>query len=122
MHISPNLAIFVPSLDYCDYAITPNHQHPGYSFVYNFDGEAKIRVKGIDKSSPFKKQSNICSFSPDIEHEEIMEDQFKSYFAICIDKTFFESELNKYARITQKTFEGDFFPANEGILHALKGL
>jgi AraC family transcriptional regulator len=120
LYLSPNLGIFVPFLDYCDYAISPQHTHPGYSFIYNFSGQGFVKVGKHIKKSPFNNNANICAFSPGVPHEEVMENQFKSYFAICIDKDFYENQIKPYKNIENIVFEGDYFPANETILHALK--
>lgn len=120
LYMNPKLGIFVPSFDYCDYAISPQHTHPGYSFIYNLSGSAAVKVRDTIQRSPYKNKANICAFSPDVPHEEIVEDQFKSYFAICIDKYFYESQLKKYKNIKKITFEGNYFLANETILYTLK--
>ncbi|MGL1903689.1 MAG: AraC family transcriptional regulator [Fibrobacterales bacterium] len=120
MYLSNDLAIFIPYLDYCDYAITPQHTHPGYSFIYNFSTSGDVRVFETLKRSPFGNKANICAFSPDIPHEEIIEDQFHSYMAVCISKKFFEKQLALYSEIEPQQFEGDFFRDNELVLNGLK--
>jgi len=120
MYLSDTLGIFIPDLDYCDYAITPQHTHPGYSFIYNFNGSGDVRVYDTIKRSPFGTKANICAFSPDIPHEEITEDQFHSYMAVCISKEFYDEQLSHYDALTPKVFEGDYYPANENILNGLK--
>jgi AraC family transcriptional regulator len=45
MYLSPNLAIFAPSLDYCEYAITLQHTHPSHSFIYNFSGAENTNLR-----------------------------------------------------------------------------
>lgn len=120
MYLSPSLGIFIPYLDYCDYAISPSHTHPGYSFIYNFSGPSAINVDQKKKISPFGKEANICAFSPDIPHEEIVEDQFRSYLAVLIQKDFYEKQLQHYQNYQPVIFQGDFYPANESILSLLK--
>ncbi len=120
MYLTPSLGIFIPYLDYCDYAVTPSHTHPAYSFIYNFSGPAAINIYRQKKVSPFGKAANICAFSPDIPHEEIIEDQFRSYLAILIDRDFYENEFKHYQEYQPVTFKGDFYPANEAILNTLK--
>ncbi len=116
MYLSPDLGIFVPSIDYCDYAVSPQHTHPGYSFIYNFNGLTRVKVKQDIQQSPFQNKANICAFGPEIPHEEIMEDQFKTYFAVFIDKNFYENQMNQYKNIKNIIFQGDYFPANVIIL------
>lgn len=120
MYLTPNLGLFIPYLGHCDYAIRPNHTHPGYSFIYNFTGPASVRVRGKSRNSPFGREANLCAFGPGIPHEEVVEDQFRSYIAICIDRRFYEHELRRYPSIAPKAFEGEFFPAGESVLTAVK--
>ena len=120
MYMYDDLSIFIPCIDYCDYAITPQHRHPSYSFIYNYSGQGEIRVYGTVRSSSFGNKPNICAFSPGIPHEEIVQDQFKSYMAVCISKKFYEQELKSYTDLKEKIFVGDFFEANDVILHALQ--
>ncbi len=120
IYLSVRLGIFIPYLDYCDYAVSPSHTHPAYSFIYSFSGPAAVNVYQKKKSSPFGKEANICAFSPDIPHEEIMEDQFRSYIAVLINRNFFENELKQYTNYQPIVFKGDYYPANESILNTLK--
>lgn len=120
MYLTPHLGIFIPYLNYCDYAVSPSHTHPAYSFIYNFTGPAAINVFQKRKVSPYDKEANICAFSPDIPHEEIMEDQFRSYLGVLIDRGFFENEFKHYQRYQPIVFKGNFYPANETILDLLK--
>jgi AraC-like DNA-binding protein len=120
MYLSPGLGIFIPYLSYCDYAVSPSHTHPAYSFIYNFTGPAAVNVYQKRRVSPYGKEANICVFSPDVPHEEIMEDQFRSYLAVQIDRDFYENEFKRYQNYQPVIFKGDFFPANELILNILK--
>ena len=120
MYLSPRLGIFIPYLDYCDYAVSPSHTHPAYSFIYNFSGPGAVNVSQKKKVSPFGKEANICAFSPDIPHEEIIEGQFRSYLGVQIDRDFYENEFKYYQNYQPIVFKGDFYPANESILNILK--
>jgi AraC-like DNA-binding protein len=120
MYIAPDVAIFIPYLDYCDYAITPDHKHPSYSFIYNYSGVGEVMVSKEIKKSPFGNKPNICVFSPDVPHQEVIQEQFKSYMAVCVSKKFYEKETRNYPDISLKKFTGDYFPGNELILNTLK--
>lgn len=120
MYIIPDISLFIPFLDYCDYAITPRHTHPGYSFIYNYSGPVEVRVKNEVRESPFGSKPCICAFSPDVPHEEIMHEQFRSYIAVVIRKECFERELRHYPAKRREVLEGSWFQANTLILNALK--
>jgi AraC family transcriptional regulator len=120
MYLTPDVALFIPFLDYCDYAITPRHTHPGYSFIYAYAGPVEVRVRDEIRKSPYAGKPCICAFSPDVPHEEIMQEQFKSYIAVVIRKEYFERELRHYPVKYREAFEGSWFQANTLIMNALK--
>lgn len=120
MYVTPKLSLFIPFLDYCDYAISPEHTHPSYSFIYNYTGPSEIKVGPDIKQSPFGKKPNICAFSPNVPHQEIVQEQFKSYIAICISKDFFENELQNYPNYKPIVFTGTYFPGNDILLNTLR--
>ena len=35
-YVNQHLGIFIPSVGFCEYAISPDHTHPAYSFVFFF--------------------------------------------------------------------------------------
>ncbi|MGL5086307.1 MAG: hypothetical protein ACRC68_11435, partial [Clostridium sp.] len=41
-YVSENLGLFIPSVGFCEYAITPKHVHPSYSFVLFFSEEQSL--------------------------------------------------------------------------------
>jgi len=86
MYLTPDVSLFIPFLDYCEYAVSPQHTHPGYSFICNHSGPGEVRVHHETKRSPYGNAPSICAFSPDVPHEEIMEDQFRSYIAVVINQ------------------------------------
>lgn len=120
MYMTPDLSIFIPVLDYCDYAISPRHKHPAYSFIYNYTGSCEVRVNELVKSSPFGNKPNICAFSPEVPHEEIVKEQFNSYMAVCISPKFYLRELQNYPLKDSAEFRGDYFEGSEMVLNALK--
>lgn len=120
IYINPDLSMFIPIYRYCDYAVSPNHSHPAYSFIYNINQKGNVIVNGRTKDNPLKDNSFICAFSPDIKHQEIIEEGFSNYIAVFIDKDYFENIAANYCIPITNKFEGDFFTANENLLYLLK--
>lgn len=82
-YCTQNLGIFIPISGQCGYAKKENHIHPSYMVTVIFD-------KAAERLNHFSAQI----FSPEIPHND-----FKTlhYYAICIDRTFFESCYKMYS-------------------------
>jgi AraC family transcriptional regulator len=117
-YLSPEFGIFIPVAGYCDFAIMPNHAHPGYSFVLYLGRPGGLIVEGKKVVAPAGK--NLCAFSPGVVHEEVMEEGFNSYIAIMIDKKRFEKELAKYGLKGGLDLRGAFFEAEASLVNLLK--
>lgn len=118
-YINPNVSIFIPIYKQCDFAISPNHSHPSYSFIYNIKSTGYFLLDNRKVSPPIDVHFFICAFSPDIAHQEAVEEGFSNYIAIFINKDYFDKELAIYT--TDKLCcKGSFFPANESLLYLLK--
>jgi AraC-like DNA-binding protein len=120
LYVTPSLSLAIPYLDFCRYAITPNHTHPAYLFVYYHGGPAQIRVQGQLRGSPFGNRAVLCALSPNIVHEECVQEQFTSYVAVLIDKEYFERELALYGIQSPRLFAGEYFEAPEALLTTLQ--
>lgn len=93
VYVCDKLGIFIPSIGFCEYAIKPNHTHPGYSFIIFFSEtqnlvEVKIQVP--------ENYYLVSAMSPEIAHEEKVSDYFNRYIAVFIDKNFFENAYSIY--------------------------
>lgn len=112
----PNFGIFIPSTGPCFYSITPDHYHPSYLFTFSPEGNMKIAVKDkITVTEPHK----ISAISPFIKHSEILETNFKRYYAICVAKIYFEEILSEYC-ITPMTFYGENYNINHNLTEYIK--
>lgn len=118
-YLNSNLSLFVPIYKNCDFAITPNHSHPSYSFIYSIKSSGYFLLNGEKVFSPTNSSSFICAFSPSIMHQEVIEKCFSNYIAIFIDKAYFEEELSSYTN-ESINLEGLFLPANETLLFLLR--
>jgi AraC-like DNA-binding protein len=119
-YIHPDLSMFIPIYRYCDYAVSPNHSHPAYSFIYNISQKGRVIVNGKNKNNPLEDSSFICAFSPGIKHQEIIEEGFSNYIAVFIGKDYFEDISKSYNIPINLKIEGDFFAADENLLYLLK--
>jgi len=92
-YVSKNIGIFIPSVGFCKYAITPSHTHPSYSFVIFHSKEQNFIDSNIEVPNGHYLAYMI---KPDAPHEEKVSDHFVRYIAICIDKDYFENIYQKY--------------------------
>lgn len=92
-YVAERLGIFIPSVGFCEYAITPSHTHPSYSFVLFFSKEDSFFEKNIDLPQEHYLTAVI---SPGVPHEERPAENFKRYMAIVIDRQYFEGIYQKY--------------------------
>lgn len=122
MYIHRDISLFVPIFKHCDYAVTPNHSHPAYSFIYYINYKGRILVNGQQRTNPFKNQASVCAFSPEVKHQEIIEDGFSHYIAICVDKAYFEKELKEHKVDPGGVYKGEFYKAGSKLLALLKML
>ncbi|AKN30309.1 AraC family transcriptional regulator [Clostridium carboxidivorans P7] len=93
-YISQNLSMFIPSVGFCEYAITPNHTHPAYSFVLFFSKEKSIVPLEIQV---LPNHYLVAAMSPKISHEEKETDNFTRYIAIFISSEFYEKYYSIYS-------------------------
>jgi len=66
-YVNENFGLFLPSVGFCKYAITPHHTHPAYSFVLFFSEEQCIIPVEVEVS---QNHYLAVAMSPDIAHEE----------------------------------------------------
>jgi AraC-like DNA-binding protein len=117
-YIAPTMSIFVPVAGYCDYAIMPDHAHPGYSFVLYLGRPGGLALEGRKVVIPTGK--NLCAFSPDVVHQEVLQEGFNSYIAIMIDREVFDQELIKYGKVNGLDLCAAFFTADTALVNHVK--
>jgi len=111
-----NAAVFIPSTGNCLYSVQSNHVHPSYSFficysksISFFDGEKTVKaVPGI-----------LYGVPPFFPHHEIAEDAFIRFFALMIERKYFEKEASFYSKIIDQTRQFSLEPP-DSFLPALK--
>lgn len=89
------LGIFVPSTGFCNYAVTPNHTHPGYMF--NIFVVSKQLVLEPHISVPANHFLS-CVLSPEIPHFEKNNGNFNRYYAVMIEKDYLEKVYYLYTQ------------------------
>ncbi len=111
-----NAAVFIPSTGNCLYSVQSNHVHPSYSFficygksISFFDGERNVKaIPGI-----------LYGVPPFFPHHEIAEDTFIRFFALMIERKYFDKEASFYSKTIDQTRQFSFEPP-ESFLPALK--
>jgi len=115
--VADEIALFMPVGGPCFYALTPEHTHPAYMFVLNFNEQVAVRLDGgIIGGRPGK----VFALSPDIPHQELPSDSPPQYIGIMISRRFFEKHYRLYSRKKPEVFRGTFFGPAEGFPHLLK--
>lgn len=111
------LSVFMPVTGPCSYSISPSHSHPAYSFIYSFEGGGEVIVEGRPKENQLTGP-NLCCFSPDIPHQEVIKEGFNHYLAVFVERNYFESLVDRW-NYSPQTWKGDFFPASDQLLQAI---
>ncbi len=115
--VSEDICIFIPSTGPCKYSTTPDHKHPGYTFILAHDDNGKVVIDGKEIGM---KHGRIMAFSPGLVHHEVVEDDFSRYVAIAIDKDYFEREYERYAGTRDLFLEATVFDPPPGLTVYLK--
>ncbi|NLG04061.1 MAG: helix-turn-helix transcriptional regulator [Clostridia bacterium] len=96
--LHPQVSLFIPATGQCPFALSPNHTHPAYSFIYYMQPISNFIVEGKQMSLPLTDGKCLSAMSPGISHQEVQVDFFQSYIAIVIDKALFEMTFLQYAK------------------------
>ncbi len=115
--VADEIALFMPVGGPCLYAITPEHTHPAYMFVLNFNEQVVVRLDGRDIAG---RPGKVFALSPDIPHQELPSDLPPRYICVLISKRFFEKNLRLYSRKRPAEFRGMLLDPGEGFSHLLK--
>lgn len=111
--LNPLVSIFIPATGQCPFAISPNHTHPSYSFIYYLQPISDFICEEKHFSFPLTDGKFLSAMSPNIKHQEVETDFFQSYIAIVIERELFEKTLLQYAD-TIPIFKGEsYIPSSE---------
>jgi AraC family transcriptional regulator len=115
--VADEIALFMPVGGPCFYALTPQHTHPGYMFVLNFNEQVVVNLDGKKIAG---RPGKVFALSPDVPHQELPSDTPPRYIGILISRPFFEKHYALYSRKKPEVFRGTFFDPGEGFSHLLK--
>ncbi|WP_345972013.1 AraC family transcriptional regulator [Sulfurimonas diazotrophicus] len=110
-YVSPEFCAFIPVGGQCGYAVTPEHEHPAYMFVIQYDEATQVVLEGR-RLTP--KPRHLFCLSPRIAHHEVQNYLPPRYCAIFVNPGSFESVYGQY-RDDPVAFNGEMFDLDEGI-------
>ena len=117
--LHPKVGLFVPANGQCKYAITSNHTHPAYSFLYHFQSVSELIIEGRKVSYDIFDGKCLIAMSPDLSHQEPEQDGFQSYIAIQIEAEQFCKIFDQYSQ-ELPVFKGERFTPHPELLELLK--
>ncbi|MEL7654383.1 MAG: AraC family transcriptional regulator [Bacillota bacterium] len=117
--LHPKVSLFIPSNGQCEYAATPNHAHPAFSFIYYFQPIYDFVIEGKNIAYDLAEGKCLSAISPNIPHQEIVQDHFQSYIAILIDQELFQKTILQYVQPVP-VFRGEAFSPHPELLGVLR--
>ncbi|HWT73945.1 MAG TPA: AraC family transcriptional regulator [Mobilitalea sp.] len=117
--LHPKVSLFIPSVGQCQYAVTPNHTHPAYSFIYYFQPVNEVILEEKLISYDLSGGRCLAAMSPNIPHQEVEQEYFQSYIAILIDKSLFEETVLQYIEKVP-VFRGEIYIPHPELLGLLR--
>ena len=115
--VSEHMAVCIPSVGFCDYAILPSHTHPSYSFTLFFSKEQTYM--SIQTEIPAHHYAAVA-MDPEFPHEEPLDHTFMRYIAIFISKSFYLQEHRFYSDQNPKNYKLESFFVSKQLMIALK--
>jgi len=115
--VNDTVGVFMPVAGQCQYAISPEHTHPAWSFIVSFDSRCKTRLYGkIYDSVP----STVFTLPPDIPHQELPSEIVARYIAVLIEVNFLKTQLAAYNLSIDSLRCGITSSVNQRLIDALK--
>ena len=108
--------IFVPSFNSLRHPDAKYHSHPSYMFKISPNGMKKLKIE--DEIIKIKS-GKLYAISPFMKHHEISEEEFSRFYAVLIDKDYFENILSLYS-IKPYMFKGDYFESSISLIYQIK--
>jgi len=115
--VARDIALFMPVGGPCFYALTPEHTHPGYMFILNFNEQVVVKLAG---RKIVGKPGKVFALSPDIPHQELPSNLPPRYIGMMINRRFFEKHHHLYSHGKPGELLGTFIDPGEGFPHLLK--
>jgi AraC-like DNA-binding protein len=117
--LARHLGVFTPISGPCEYAISPAHRHPAYSFVLSFDGATRMRLDGRILTA---RAGELSAVGPGIPHQELPGQGPPRYAAIMIAPRFFPAQLRAYPGARLPDLRGQTWPAGPDLCRTVKDL
>ena len=115
--VTGKIALFMPVGGPCFYTHMPEHSHPSYMFILNFNDQTSMKMDGsIVTGSP----GLVSALSPGIRHQELPSDVPPRYIGMFIHKLFFETQYRLYSRGRLPCFRGESHVPDPGLPPLLK--
>lgn len=115
--VTDELGAFMPIAGQCHYAITPEHTHPGWSFIVSFDSYCRTRVGTTFYNSI---PSTIFALGPDIPHQELPSETVSRYIAVMIDKEYLQQQFSVYKKSVSEIHTAMTCPSSQRLIDELK--
>ncbi len=115
--VAEDIALFMPMGGPCFYALTPEHAHPAYMFVLNFDDRTVVRMDGKEIAS---RPGKVFALSPGVAHQELAVDLPPRYIVAMIGRKFFERQYRACIRRNPPVYRGVFLDAGDALALLLK--
>lgn len=116
--VGDKLALFVPAVGQCGYALTKEHTHPAYSFILTFDNN--LSVGNAQKKVQNFNRGTLIGMSPDFKHHEEPSEDFPRYYAIMIETEFYNRVLKDYDIPANPPYHCSINPMKQELLPHLR--
>lgn len=114
--LAQHLGVFTPVSGQCEYATSPMHTHPSYSFVLSFDGATRLLLDGKVHCA---RPGELSGVGPEIPHQELPGDEPPRYAAIMIAPRYLQRQLRAYAG-PLPALRGHTWPASAELCRTVK--
>lgn len=117
--LAKHVGVFTPVSGQCEYATSPAHTHPSYSFVLSFDGATRMLLDGKVLCA---RPGEVSGVAPGIPHQELPGDEPPRYAAIMIAPRYFLQQLRRYPKAVLPLLRGGTWPAPGDLGRTVKDI
>ncbi len=110
--VSNEIGLFMPMGGPCFYALLPEHRHPSYMFVLNFNDQTVVHMDG--KQIP-ARPGKVFALSPDLPHQELGRSSPPRYIVAMISRNLFEKQYRACTGRKPPVYRGAFFDAGQDL-------
>lgn len=115
--LAKDVGVFTPVSGQCDYATSPKHRHPAYSFVLSFDGTTRMLLDGRTLCA---KPGELSGVGPEIPHQELPSEGPPRYAAILIAPRYLQRQLRSYPKAALPPLRGESWVAPAELCRTVK--